>query len=81
MEMNGMKLRRMWFVVALAGVLVATQVSAQETGNVPETKAPAPTQTAPAAAAATPTQASYAQAAPAHMTRDEQLTNALQGGG
>jgi lysophospholipase L1-like esterase len=76
METNGMKLRIVWFVLALAGVLVATQVSAQETGNVPETKAPAATQTMPAAPAA-PAQVApaTAAAAPAHMTREEQLKN------
>jgi lysophospholipase L1-like esterase len=66
-----MKLRGMWFVAALAGILVSTHMSAQETGTVPETKAPAPTQTAPAGTAATP----LAQAAPAHMTREEQIKN------
>jgi lysophospholipase L1-like esterase len=64
METSGMKLRTMWFVLAVAGVLVSTQASAQETGNVPETKAP-PAQAAPAATVATP----------AHTTREEQIKN------
>ena len=62
--MSGMKLRALWFALTLAGVLVATQVKAQETGTVPETKAPTAVQTAPATPAAAP---------PVHMTREEQL--------
>ena len=34
-------------VVALAALVSTTQVTAQEPASVPETKAPAPTQTAP----------------------------------
>ncbi|MDR3749878.1 MAG: SGNH/GDSL hydrolase family protein [Terracidiphilus sp.] len=56
---NRIKLRGIWFVVALAGVLVSTQATAQETGNVPETKAPAAAQTAPAAAPATAAQLTH----------------------
>lgn len=61
---SGMKLCRMWFVAALAGVLVSTQLTAQEAGKVPEIKAPA-AQAAPA----TP------QAAPTHITREDQIKN------
>lgn len=56
-----MKLRAGLFALAMAGSLLSPQLRAQETGNVPETKAP--TQAAPAAAAT----------APAHMTHEEQM--------
>jgi lysophospholipase L1-like esterase len=65
LEMNGMKLRAALFALILAGLFVPAHLTAQETGNVPETKAPATAQTAPAAAPATA----------AKMTREEQIKN------
>ena len=41
---------------ALAGLLAATRLTAQEPGNLPETKAPSPTQSAPRTAPTTATQ-------------------------
>ncbi len=73
METSGMKLRALWMVVALAGVLVSTKVNAQETGTVPETTAPAPTHTlAPPAAQTAPAATAVA---PAHLTHEEQIKN------
>jgi lysophospholipase L1-like esterase len=46
--MNRNRLSAAFFTAAaLAGLLAATRLTAQEPGNVPETKAPAPTQSAP----------------------------------
>lgn len=46
--MNRNRLSVAFFTAAaLAGLLAATRLTAQESGNVPETKAPAPTQSAP----------------------------------
>jgi lysophospholipase L1-like esterase len=47
-------LRTAFSVIALAGLLGPSGLLAQEPGNVPETKAPAPTQTAPASTQAAP---------------------------
>jgi lysophospholipase L1-like esterase len=48
---NRIHLRSALFaIVAIAGLLPPTQLFAQEPGNVPETKAPAPTKVAPSAA-------------------------------
>ena len=48
--MNPNRLRAAFFAAAtLAGLIAATRLTTQEPGNVPETKAPTPTQSAPAA--------------------------------
>jgi lysophospholipase L1-like esterase len=52
-EMNGMKLCAGLFALVLAGLLVPTQLIAQQAGNVSETKAPTAAQTAPTATPAT----------------------------
>jgi lysophospholipase L1-like esterase len=51
--MNGMKMRITMFALALAGLLFAVGLRGQETGGLPETKAPAtaPVQAAPATTA------------------------------
>jgi lysophospholipase L1-like esterase len=68
---NGMKLRTALFAMALAGLLVAAGLTAQEAGTVPETKAPGQA-AAPAHAQVAP---AAAQASAAKMTREEQIKN------
>jgi lysophospholipase L1-like esterase len=70
-QVNRIRLSVALFALVLAGWIVPAQLAAQETGSLPETKAPAQT-TAPAPAQA-PTAA--APATPPRMTRDEQLKN------
>jgi len=73
---NGMKLRTALFALALAGLFVPAQLTAQEAGSLPETKAPAPVQAvAPAAAQTAPAAAPATAARTAH---EEQVKNAMR---
>ena len=70
--MTRLTLRNLLFVALLAALFTPLFSPAQEPGNLPETKAPAPTQTAPASAA----QATPAPARDAYWTaHDKQLLN------
>jgi lysophospholipase L1-like esterase len=70
--MNRIILRTAFFAIAFAGLLVPAQLSAQEPGNVPETKAPAATQVTPAATPAAP---AAEQIAAWQKEHEEQLKN------
>jgi lysophospholipase L1-like esterase len=71
--MNGWKLRAALFALALAGLVVPAQLTAQEPGSLPETKAPATAQTtAPAAAQIAPAAAPMTAA---RTAREEQIKN------
>ncbi len=70
LKVNGMKLRAAWFALALAGLSVPAQLTAQETGNLPQSKAAATGQaTAPATASA----AAPAPTGPYWTKREQQL--------
>jgi lysophospholipase L1-like esterase len=72
-QVNGMKLRTALFALALAGLVIPAQLTAQEAGSLPETKAPAPVQaTTPAAAQTAPAAAPMTAARTAH---EEQVKN------